>query len=155
MGIIYKLTDNTNNVVYVGSSKQTLQLRLSNHIRLYRQYIKGGSIKGYTASFDILKNNDYKMELIEEAEDYKIREQYWIETLECINKINAKTDDKKYKAEWYADNRERLIEKGKQYREDNPDKVKQYQKKYREKNKEKNRLYLAEWRKKSKNSSNL
>ena len=90
MGIIYKLTDNTNNVVYVGSSKQTLQLRLSNHIRLYRQYIKGGSIKGYTESFDILKNNDYKMELIEEAEDYKIREQYWIETLECINKIKTK-----------------------------------------------------------------
>lgn len=148
MGIIYKITDNTNNSIYIGSTKQSLKLREQNHKRLYKSYLKGGEIKGYTASFDILKNNDYKIELIEETNDIKIREQYWIETLDCINKINAKVNIKKYQADWYEDNKERILEKAKQYSNDNTDKIKEYQKEYRQQNKEKARLYLAEWRKK-------
>ena len=147
MGIIYKITDNTNNNVYVGSSKQNAKLREKNHKNLYKSYIKGGSIKGYTSSFEILKNNDYTFEVIEETDELKIREQYWIEIIDCINKNNAKVDKQKYKKEWYENNKDRILEKCKLYVAENADKTKEYQKQYREKNKEKARLYLAEWRK--------
>jgi len=150
MGIIYKITDNTNNNIYVGSSKQTAKLREQNHKQLYKHYLKGGSIKGYTSSFEILKNNDYTFEVIEETDDLKIREQYWIENINCINKINANVDIKKYKKEWYETNKERLVKKQSIYHNENKEKYKEYQKQYREQNKEKKRLYLEEWRKKQK-----
>ena len=155
MGIIYKLTDNTNNNIYVGSSKQTAKLREQNHKRLYKSYLKGGSIKGYTASFDILKNNDYTFEVIEETDDLKIREQYWIENIECINKNNANVDIKQYKKKWYDNNKERIIEKNRLYAIENADKTKEYQKQYREQNKEKNKEYQKQYREKKRHLEHL
>ena len=146
MGIIYKITDNTNNNIYVGSSKQTLKLREQNHKRLYKSYLKGGSIKGYTSSFEILKNNNYIFEVIEETDDLKIREQYWIENIDCINKNNANVDKKQKQKEWYENNKERILEKRKQYAIDNADNYKEYQKNYRDANKEKTKEYNKQYK---------
>jgi hypothetical protein len=150
MGIIYKITDKTNNNIYIGSSKQTAKLREQNHKRLYKSYLKGGSIKGYTSSFEILKNNDYIFEVLEETDDLKIREQYWIENIDCINKINANVDIKQYQKEWYEKNRERVIEKSKSYVIDNADKTKEYQQKYRDEHKEKTKEYNKQYKLKKK-----
>jgi len=149
MGFIYKITDNTNNAIYIGSTKQALKLRLQNHIRHYRKYIKDGNYS-YCISYDIIKNNDYKIELIEETDDLQIREQYWIDNTECINKYNAKTDNKEYKQKWYENNKERLLFKSKVYTEQNKEKIKEYQKQYKQENKEKQRIYMKEYRAKKK-----
>jgi len=155
MGIIYKITDKTNNNIYIGSSKQTAKLREQNHKRLYKSYLKGGSIKGYTSSFEILKNNDYTFEVIEETDELKIREQYWIENINCINKNNANKDKKEYKKEWYENNKERILEKCKSYVIENADKTKEYQKQYREQNKEKTKEYNKQYKIKMKLKQSL
>lgn len=147
MGIIYQIRDKTNNNKYVGSSKQTAKLREQQHKRLYKAYLNGGSIKGYTSSFEILKNNDYIFEVLEETDELKIREQYWIENIDCININNANVDIKKYKKEYYEKNKEKVLEKCKSYVIENADKTKEYQKQYREQNKEKTKEYNKQYKK--------
>jgi len=110
---IYKIIDNTNGNVYIGKTKQKLYIRLNNH----KQDFKRGST---SMSREIIKNGDYKIELIEETDD-KTRERYWIENTECINKnIPGRTDDECKKI-WRDNN-------------------KQYFKDYRKKNKEYTRI---------------
>ena len=89
-GKIYKLVDNTNNNIYIGSTCETILTNLLNkHKSDYKRYVEKG-IK-YTTSFEIIKNNNYKIELIEEiicVNKYILdeREKYWIENINCINK---------------------------------------------------------------------
>ena len=113
---IYKIIDNTNGDVYVGKTINTLKERLRKH-----KYHKNCS------SREIIKNGDYRIELIEETDD-ESRERYWIENTECINvAIPGRT----YK-EYYRDNK---------------DKIQEYQRKKYEKNKEKKKDNMREYRK--------
>ena len=89
-GKIYKLIDNTNEDIYIGSTITSLTKRLYSH---KSQYI---STKRHNKciSTNIIKNNDYKIILIEQYPCYcKIelnkREQYWIDITNCINKNSA------------------------------------------------------------------
>tara|TARA_Y100000592_G_scaffold23608_1_gene36681 strand:- start:850 stop:1320 length:471 start_codon:yes stop_codon:yes gene_type:complete len=118
---IYKIVDNTNDNIYIGITTQTLKKRLGQH-------------KSSTCcvSRDIIKNNDYRIELIEETDD-KTRERYWILNTNCINI----TTPGRTKEEWYKENKEKITEKNKKYREKNKEKKTQYDKKYRENNKDK------------------
>tara|TARA_R110000824_G_scaffold5554_3_gene25668 strand:- start:2758 stop:3153 length:396 start_codon:yes stop_codon:yes gene_type:complete len=78
---IYKIVDNTNDNIYIGITRQKyLSDRLGSHVWDYKTQNKKGCV-----SRDIIKNGDYKIELIEETLD-KSREKYWIENTECINK---------------------------------------------------------------------
>ena len=63
---IYKIVDNSNNNVYIGSTWQSLKYRLSKHKSHYRAYLNG--LGGNVRSFDIIKNNDFKIELIENCD---------------------------------------------------------------------------------------
>jgi hypothetical protein len=89
-GKIYKIIDNTNNNIYIGSTcAKTLKHRLNKHKSDYKRYLSNGS--RYTTTYDILKNNDYKIELLEELEcntkyELHVRERYWIVNIVCINK---------------------------------------------------------------------
>ena len=66
-------------------------------------------------------NGDYKIELIEETDD-KLRERYWIENTDCINKvIPGRTTE-----EYYQDNRDKINQKQKEYYEKNTEKHKEY-----------------------------
>lgn len=93
-GKIYKLIDNTNGNVYYGSTTEnTLSRRLSGHIGSYHRYLN--STGTYTSSFEILKNNDYKIVLVELfsctcKDELTMREQYYIDNFKCVNKANAK-----------------------------------------------------------------
>ena len=60
---IYKITDNTNNNIYIGSTCGSLKKRLSVHKSNYKRFIKG--LFHNVKSFDIIKNNDYNIELLE------------------------------------------------------------------------------------------
>ena len=113
---IYKIIDNTNGNIYIGKTTQSLKRRLSHH----------KSHKN-CSSREIIKNRDYRIELIEETDD-ESRERYWIENSNCINEqIPGRTD--------------------KEYYRDNKDKIQEYQRKKYEKNKEKKKDNMREYRK--------
>ena len=115
---IYKIVDNTNGNVYIGITTQTLKRRLSNHRCSANTCI----------SREIIKNGDYKIELIEETDD-KTRERYWVENTECINReIPGRTQE-----EWCAipENREKRNEKRRQRYAENKEKAKEAVKAWR------------------------
>jgi hypothetical protein len=85
---IYKIIDNTNNNVYVGSTTRTLNERLTSHRDKYKKYING-EVR-FASSYDIIKNNDYKIILIENypcnnIDELHQREQHYIDNIKCIN----------------------------------------------------------------------
>lgn len=144
-GKIYKLVCNKTGKVYIGSTTyKYLSERLSGHRKNYKEYLYKG--RRYITSFDILENEDYRIELIElfpcnSKDELRAREQIYIDTVECINKYNAFTSPEEaklkaveYKKKLYEENKEEIYSKIKQYRESNKEHVKQVRKDYREKN---------------------
>lgn len=139
-GKIYKLVCNVTGNIYVGSTCQTLYQRKAGHDRDYRKYLNGKI--SFITSFDILKNGNYNMILIEsypcaDKSQLHAREGHWIKTLNGINKvIPGRT-----KEQYYEDNKDEI----KQYRKDNKEKIeeyrRQYGKQYYENNKDKSKQY--------------
>lgn len=88
MTLIYQILDNTSGKVYVGSTNQTINQRMSTH----------KSKNNMCSSKEIIKNNDYEVSIIEECiNDVKQkREQYYIDKLDCVNIKNALYDEKEY-----------------------------------------------------------
>ena len=129
---IYKIIDNTNQNVYIGSTCKTLKERLSKHKSNYKSFLKGG-YRNIT-SFKIIKNNDYKIELFENCDiktkqELLTRERYYIENNECLNKNIPGRTHKQYR----IDNKD----KKQRYRDDNKDKQNVYNMNYRVNNKDK------------------
>lgn len=125
---IYKIIDNTNGTIYIGKTTQTLKKRLSNHKN-----------KKCCMSREIIKNGDYKIELIEETDD-ETRERYWIENTECINKYipgrtseewNEDNKDKMiaYKEKYYNNNKQLCKKRAKEYYKNNIEQISEYNKK--------------------------
>ena len=106
---IYKLIDNSSDKVYIGSTCGSLEERLSKHKCGYKRFLKG--LYNNTRSFDIIKNNDYKIELIENCQiktkqELLERERYYIETNDCLNKNIPGRTEKEYKKAYYEANKE-------------------------------------------------
>ena len=90
---IYRIVDNTNGNVYIGSTKQSVSNRVSRH----RNYMKNE--KEYCSSCEVLKNNDYFYEQIDTCHKDNRKElerQYINFTPNCINKRRLNFD----KDEW-------------------------------------------------------
>jgi len=152
---IYKITDNTNDKIYIGSTCQTLKERLSGHKSEYKRFLKG--LSRNVRSFGILKNNNYKIELLENCniktkDELTARERFYIENNECVNRCIPGRTRKEYKEnnkdkikeqdKTYRDaNKDKINEKNKAYKENNKDKIKEQDKTYRDANKEKKRAY--------------
>ena len=146
-GKIYKLIDNTNGNIYIGSTCISLKKRLKGHKDRYYENRKT-VVKG-PSSRDIIKNNDYKIELLENfpcktKQELLNKEREYIENNKCIN-INKpithhqeKLDiAKKRSKEYHEKNRDKILEKQKKYRVNNKDIIAEKSKKYRDKNKDK------------------
>lgn len=143
-GKIYKIVDNTNSNIYIGKTCLTLKKRLQFHEGHYNRFLKG--LYGNVKSFNILKNNDYKIELLENCkikteQELKARERHYIECNDCVNKnIPGRTSK-----EWYEankdKNKEQIKERKKVYYENNKDKIKDKTKIYYELNKNKIKAY--------------
>ena len=137
-GKIYKIIDNTNNNIYIGSTiKKYLCDRLSGHRQSYKRFLKDNNKKCYCSSFEILKNEEYQIILIENypcnnRDELHSRERYYIELLNCVN-INIPNRTIK---EWYEINKERIKEYKENWRNENKDKIGIKNKEYQEKNKE-------------------
>ena len=99
-GLIYKLTDNTNGNVYIGSTQQNLSTRISIHKAQYRQYLLNKT--NHLTAFEIIKNNNFTAEILEELEfnDRKQLNQleghYQKITQNCINHNIAGRTNKQY-----------------------------------------------------------
>jgi len=146
-GYIYKITDNTNGNCYYGNTDLPLEERLSNHERHYKGWLN--EKHSYYTAFEILKNNDYEISLMEELQhikDYKypleVRERFYIENNECVNK-NIPTRTKKEYMEAHREHK-RLYDI--RYRAEHKEQKKLNDKNYYENNKEKcsevNRLWV-------------
>jgi hypothetical protein len=106
---IYKISDNTNDNVYIGKTKNI------NH--RFRQHRYAHKHKKQECSAKIIFNNeDWSYKVIEETDD-KSREAYWIaNTPNCINQMklqwlgidNSPELQAQYKKEWNQKNKERI-----------------------------------------------
>lgn len=120
---IYKIVCNQTGKKYIGSTVKPLNIRLSEHKSCYKRYLKDRYY--YCTSFEIIKNNDYRIELIEEysCDDRKTlvkKERHYIETSNCVNKrIEGRTMKE------YNDHRK---EHYKEYRRLNKQKISDYSK---------------------------
>jgi hypothetical protein len=89
-GKIYKIIDNTNNKIYIGSTVQSLATRISQHRYDYQAYLKSG--ERMMTSFQILENGNYDIVLLEKfscesKEELHARERHHIEKNNCVNKF--------------------------------------------------------------------
>ena len=147
-GKIYKLCNNVDEKIYVGSTCGTLRLRKSGHKIKSKQ-------EPNRIIYEHLNNvgwNNVEIILIEDFEcesksELHRRERYWIELLKPV--LNKAVPTRTFK-EYYNDNKEEILINVKKYTLDNKDKVRDCKKKYRLANKDKLKLINHEYRKKNK-----
>lgn len=97
---IYKLWSPSKNLVYYGSTTQTLSQRLAEHLKNFKTYIKFNKdkTKKYCYSYLILECEDYKIELVEEyacnnKQQLLKKEGEYQKNNKCVNeKIAGRTD---------------------------------------------------------------
>jgi hypothetical protein len=136
-GKIYAIRSHQTEEIYIGSSVQTLCVRLAGHRRDYKHYLKEG--KKYVSSFEMLKHDDAYIELIENhpclcREELHRKEGELIRnTPNCVNKCIAGRTKQEYdyehkdeKKQYYEDNRDTIAQQQKQYYIDNKQQKKQY-----------------------------
>ena len=162
---IYKLWSPSTNLIYIGSTTQTIAQRLAEHIAVYKCFKNG---KGnFITSFKVLECEDYKIELLElypcnNRTQLHKKEGEYIKSLECVNKkIEGRTKKeyeednkekikeynknnkkrnkylKEYNKKKYETNKEIVLQDMKNYYQTNKEIIKQKTRQYREKNKEK------------------
>ncbi len=111
---IYKIVDNTNGNVYIGSTTEKyLCRRLASHVVNYHSYEKGN--RRFTSSFDIIKNGNYEIFLLElvnasSKDELHKRERYFIESIPCINIRIPSRPQSEYMKIYRADNSEKIQE---------------------------------------------
>ena len=135
---IYKIWSPSKNLVYYGSTTQTIAQRLTKHKSAHKIYNQDNN-KVYCSSYLILDCEDYKIELIEECSynnksQLSKKEGEYIKNNECVNKqiagrtkieydkeykINNIEAQKEYAKEWYKNNKE----KRREYIEANREKI--------------------------------
>ena len=125
--------------------------RLAKHKSNFKSFQKG---KGnYVTSFELLKCNDYYIELVEDfpcerKEQLNSREAHFIRTMNCINKvIPFLTDEEKkqYKSIYRQENKEEIKEKKSIYYQKNKEEIKEKQAIYKQENKEEIKDYNANY----------
>jgi GIY-YIG catalytic domain len=105
-GKVYKLVCNKTGMVYIGSTtKDFLSQRLASHRQDYNKYLKNKH--GYMSSFEIIKNDNYYITLLElwpcnSKDELLAKERQWFDKYpDCINiarpKATAKERKEKHK----------------------------------------------------------
>jgi hypothetical protein len=145
---IYKIVDNTNGNIYIGSTcEPTLARRLAKHKCDYNRYLTDKS-KHYTTSFEILKHDDYDIVLVEKCDNITCkdeltsRERFYIESMECVNKRIEGRTNKEYREE----HKEKFTQYFKDYKQQHKEHYKELDKNYRDTHKDEIRLYKKNYR---------
>jgi hypothetical protein len=129
MGIIYQIVCNQTGERYIGSTSMGLTKRMSNH----RTNNDG------CCSKQIIDRGYYTADILEETELEGIellkREQYYMDTMDCINQ--KRSYGRLTRRQYYHKNREKQLKQEKEYRQNNKDKIKETKKQYYLKNRDK------------------
>jgi hypothetical protein len=137
-GKIYKLVS-PSGLIYVGSTcEPTIAIRKAKHKSNFKGWKNGKS--NFVTSFKLFEEDEDNVVIVlieefpcENKMQLHKQERFYIETLDCVNKIIV---GRTYK-EYYIDNKDKLKQYSEQYRENNKDKSKEY----RENNKDKSKKY--------------
>ena len=110
-------------LIYIGSTCKTLKERLAQHKYSYKQFLRG--FGSNIRSFDIIKNNDYKIELLEVCniktrQELLKREGFYIKNNNCLNLITPGRTKKEY----YNINKDRIDNYQKIYKDTNKEELK-------------------------------
>ena len=122
--------------IYIGSTTNTLSRRLSDHRSDFKRWQAGKY--NFVTSYTIFGGaDDVVITLIEafacESKDQLLaRERYWIEMLECVNKVIPGRTHAEYDAAYRVANRDSIHAKDAEYRAANRDQILAYQSEYRE-----------------------
>ena len=133
-GKIYKIIGNVpTDPCYVGSTtKDYLSQRMTQHISDYR-YLKRDTVRYTTTSFKMFEKygiENCKIILLElvnakTKDELRQREQFYIDTLNCVNKMKARSlteeEKKEYKKQYQINNKDKIQLKGKKYYVENKD----------------------------------
>ena len=95
---IYKIVDNTNGNIYIGSTTQSLHSRLGQHRNQYKNTPEKNGASG-----KIIVNGDYRIELIENYPcetniQLIMREQYFLDMIDNVNIKKAYITKEQYLA---------------------------------------------------------
>jgi hypothetical protein len=125
-GKIYKITSPYTDMIYVGSTTQSLERRMNKHKSNYKN-------RTHSSKY-MFDSGDPQIELIEEyhcdsKKELLLREQYYMDLYkDCIcNKVNAVFGDRKAYNRAYMRS-ERGIEVKQQWRENNKQRINEYKK---------------------------
>ena len=121
---IYKIVCNKTGLIYYGSTTNSLKVRLIQHKSRYFNH--RGNAK--YSCYEILENNDYKIELVEEVscetkKQLRDREAYYIKNYDCINKVIPGRTRKE--RDNLPENKLKKKEQDKKYWEKNKDKIRE------------------------------
>ena len=132
-GKIYKITSNSTDKIYIGSTCQSIETRFSCHKSSYKLFLNGRCNKN--TCYELIKLGDTIITLIEEIQ-YETRKQlyqrerYHIELNKdiCINKYIPSRTNKEYMKEYYQAYKSKIIQYNKQRYYDNREKIQEYAK---------------------------
>jgi hypothetical protein len=140
-GRVYAIMCNKTGTAYIGSTIKSLEHRLSEHVYNYTRYQIGKA--RYVSSFEIIKNGDYKIELIEQCDnitrlDLLYREGAAMRAMSnCVNKQKLATS-----AEDAIINRKQVEQA---YYVKNINKIREYSRVHADKCNERSRDQYARW----------
>lgn len=122
---IYKIYCHWTGLNYIGSTTKPVKQRLKSHEYAYKYYKLGKT--NYISSFDVLKNGDYDISILESVEVESINELRKIEgayirLLKCVNKHVAGQTHLQY----VEANKEKIKIGAQKYRDINRDKLDKY-----------------------------
>jgi hypothetical protein len=145
-GKIYMIICNKTGIKYIGSTcKKYLSQRLCQHRCQYNRY-QLGVLPSYYSSFDVLKNGDYSIELIESfacnnRDELHKREGEIMRSTQCVNRniIGRPPEEierslKIYRRNYYTTNIEKVRNYSAEHAEENKVRCKQHYLKWRDYN---------------------
>ena len=128
-GKIYKMVCNETGCIYIGSTTQPISKRIASHKTKYKIYLNDNT-KDYYSSFKIVEKNNFHYEVLENykccsKKELESREREYIDEYKVIyeNLLVNKYVPTRSSKEWYADNRDHLLEKHKEYYLNNKDTI--------------------------------
>ena len=138
-GKIYQIWDEDYQECYIGSTVQELSMRMCGHRKDYRRFKEGnGKYMTVYKMFEKYDETKCRIELMENypcncKQELERREGEMIRNTDCMNKNIAGRTAK----ETYENDRDKYLEKFKQYHKNNTERRSKYTKEYRGKNRDK------------------
>ncbi len=103
-GKVYKIENKngSHDMVYIGSTTETLDFRLYMHEHQYRHYLKPKSKSSCITAYQVIATEDYKITLLEDypcasKKELEKREGYYQGQIKCVNKNKAGGDEERKK----------------------------------------------------------